>query len=56
MGSLRVLGSSAAFIVRPQTNALKMQTVNSYDTLVIVPVCHIPMRHVLESRNLNLHL
>jgi hypothetical protein len=56
MDSLRVLGSPTAFIVRRHTNALKMRAVGPYDVLVVVPVYHIPRRHVLENRNLNLHL
>jgi len=47
MGSLRLLGSPAAFIIRRHTDALKMRTAGSYDVSVIVPVYHIPRRHVL---------
>jgi hypothetical protein len=35
---------------------MKMRAVASYDILVIVTVCHIAKRHVLENRNLNPHL
>jgi len=33
-----------------------MRALGSYDILMIVPVYHISWRHVLENRNLNLHL